>query len=108
MAKFKVLDLSKVLKTRFGIYAYRLTDPNNDFFKSYATYHVLFFLVPIFVISGSLFAYKNLDQVILALKTVFMVMVGFQAAALFLSVGLNMRSVKNLHQTLQEIVDEGT
>lgn len=107
MMTYRVLDINKVLKARIGIYTYRLTDPSYDFFKSYPSYHALFFLTMGFISSSALFVCTHLSQFGLALQTACIVIAGFQCLGMFLGVGLNMEKVKSFHRTLQEIVDEG-
>lgn len=106
MAKFQVLDIPKLLKLRFGILSWRLIDPKYDCFKSYATYHVLLFLF-FFFTSSTLFTIKHASQFTIAMKTAVMIFTPLQGLGLFCSLLFNMERVVDLHETLQDIVDEG-
>lgn len=108
MTKFRVLKYNQDFMARFGIHSHRLTEPVNEFFRSFASYFMLFH-IGIFCIGASCaFVYKNINDLGLAFATCLVVVAGFQAGGMFLSVGLNMTTVKTLHLKLQNIVSEGT
>lgn len=104
---YKVLDINKVLKARIGIFSHHLTDRTNDFFKSYPSYHVLFFVTCGFITSSTLFVCTHLTEFGLALQTACIVIAGYQCLGMFLGVGLKLHKVKEFHRTIQNIVDEG-
>lgn len=106
-AKFKVLDIKKILKNRFEIYSYNIVDPTVDFSKSYANYHMLFILVPVFLISSSTFVIGHLTEFSLLLKSGVNFLAGVQCTGMFLSVALNRKRINELHRVLQETVDKG-
>lgn len=108
MSKFKVLNITKVLKSRIGLYTYRLSDPNNEFSKAPGCCYVIFSLASFHVISSALFVSKSLSEFTTMLATSLMIIAGLQGLGLLLSVAFNMDKVKELHRTLQEIVDGKT
>lgn len=108
MAKFKVHKYNQALMARLGIHSYNLTDPSNEFFKSFATFYHLFTAAMFFIISSGVFVYLHWPNLETVLEPLLVVMCGIQYVGMFLSVGLNMRKVKLLHLTLQHIVDEGS
>lgn len=104
MENFQVLDISKVLNNRIGLFTYRLCDPKNNFFTSLGCLNVLFSLTSFHVISSSMFMLKNVSQY---LATSLYVIAGLQDIGMLVSVGLNMKKLKELHRLLQGIVAEG-
>lgn len=106
--KFKVLDIKKVLKDRVGLYSYNIVDPSVDFLKSYANYHMIFILIPFFLVSSTTFILGHLSEFSLLVKSGVNFLAGIQCTGMFLSIALNKKSVEELHGVLQEIVDEGS
>ena len=107
MAKFKVHKYNQAFMARMGIHSYNLTDPTNEFFKSFETYYHLFVVIAFFIIASSVYVYVNWPNLEVILEPTLVVMSGILYGGTYLSVGLNMRKVKLLHLTLQQIVDEG-
>lgn len=107
-AKFKVLDIRKVLKNRFEIYSYNIVDPTVEFTKSYANIHMLFVLIPLFLISSSTFVVGHLSEFSLLLKSGVNFLAGVQCTGMFLSLALNKERINELHRVLQELVDRGS
>lgn len=105
--KFKVLKFNQNFMARIGINSHHLTESKNEFFRSFAAYFILFNLIVLCIISSSVFAYQNLNHLELALLTTLVIVAGFQSSGMFLSVGLNMTTVKTLHLQLQNIVNNG-
>lgn len=105
--KFKVLDIKKILKDRIGLYSYNIVDPTIDFFKSYANYHMIFILIPFFLVSSSTFLLGHLSEFSLLVKSGVNFLAGLQCSGMFLSIALSKRAVGDLHCILQRIVDEG-
>lgn len=104
MANFEVHKYNQAFMARIGIHSYNLTDPTNEFFKSFATYYNLCMVFVFFTISSSAFVYLNWPNLEIILEPFLMVMAGLQYGGMFISIGLNMRKVKLLHLTLQSIV----
>lgn len=107
MAKFKVLEYNQKFMSRFGIQSHNLNEPTNEFFKSPATYYVLINVILFTIISSAIFIYENVSQFELALQTSIIVIAGLQCGGMFLTFGLNIKKVKELHINLQNFVDEG-
>lgn len=107
MSKFKVFDINKIIKARIGVFTYNLTDLKSKFFRTYANYYVLFFIISGFIISSSIFAYRNASDFIIAMRMCLVVLAGLQCLGMLLSIGLNKTRANELQNILQEIVDEG-
>lgn len=105
--KLQVLEFNQNFMAHIGINSHHLTESKNEFFRSIPAYFILFNLIVCCVISSSVFAYQNLENLELVLVTSLVIVAGFQTCGMFLSVGLNMTAVKTLHLRLQEIVDDG-
>lgn len=107
MKNFKVLQYNQIIMTHVGIHSHRLTEPTNEFFKSFGTYHVLFCAIFLDVISTGAYIYRNLSQFSKIFETYIVFIVAIQYAGMIISIGLNMKKVKLLQLELQEIVDQG-
>lgn len=103
---FKVLKHNQTLMAWLGIHSYRLTETSNDFFKSIATYYIIFTIVSIFIVSSGYTAIFSSDfQTVI--QATLLVVAGFQSGGMFLSIGLEMKKIKMLQIKLQEITDAG-
>lgn len=91
----------------FGIYSYHLTEPTNEFYTSIGSCYVIFWNIVFLSISSAIFCYQNVIHLDLVLRNVSLVVGGIQAAGMFISVGINMKTVKKFHLKLQQLVDEG-
>lgn len=107
MSKFSVLKYNQILMAKIGIHSFRITEPKNEFFKSFVACFILFILTAFSITSCAVFAYKNIAHFEPALEAIFVVIAGIQCAGMFLSVGLKMKNVKLLQIELQQIVDKG-
>lgn len=107
MERFKVHKYNQALMVPLGIHSYNLTDPSNDFFKSFANFFIPFMLVTFYMISSGAFVYLNWPNLEIIIEPFLVIMAGSIFGGMYLSVGLNMRKVKFLHLKLQQIVDEG-
>ena len=107
MARFEVHKYNQAFMAFIGIHSYNLTDPSNEFFKSFATFYHLFTAFTFFIISSSVFVYWNWPNLEIILEPFLESMSGLTYGGMLLSIGLNMEKVKLLHLTLQQIVDEG-
>lgn len=105
--KLHILEFNQNFMARIGINSHDLTESKNEFYRSIAAYFILFNLIVLCVISTSVFAYQNLDNLELALLTALVIVAGCQSSGMFLSVGLNMTTVKKLQLQLQDIVNNG-
>lgn len=107
MEKIQVLKFSQIVLAPIGLYSYRLTEPINEFYTSFAAYYILFFEIVFLTIATGVFVFVNVSDIALALQTCSLVVGGIQGAGMFFSVGSNMLIAKDLHIKLQEIVDKG-
>ncbi|XP_031637097.1 uncharacterized protein LOC116349691 [Contarinia nasturtii] len=105
--KFKVLKHNQTLMAWLGIHSYRLTEPSNEFYKSFGTYYILISIVSVFLISSTYTALFSTDfQTVI--QAWLLVVAGIQSGGMFISIGLEMKTIKRLQIKLQEIVDKGT
>lgn len=103
---FKVLKHNQTLMAWLGIHSYRLTETNNEFFKSFGTYYILFSIVSVFMISSAYTALFSFEfQTVI--QAWLLVVAGLQSGGMFLSIGLQMKKIKMLQSKLQEIVNKG-
>lgn len=105
--KFHVLNFNQKFMAYIGINSHNLTESRNEFFRSIATYYMLFHLIVMCIISSSVFACQNSHHIELVLLTALIIVAGFQTSGMLLSVGLNMTAVKALQLQLQDIVNNG-
>lgn len=106
MVKFKVLQTNQVFMTSLGIHSKHLTEPSNEFFKSIISYLILAALIYSLILSIAQI-YVSWSDVTSRLSAMLMAFCACQAIGMFLSIGLNMKKVKELHLQLQAIVDDG-
>lgn len=107
MQKIQVLKFSQIALTPIGIYSRRLLEPTNEFYTSFAAYYIIFFEIVFLTIATAVFVFVNVSDTAVALQTCGLVVGGIQGAGMFISVGVNLLIVKDLHLKLQEIVDKG-
>lgn len=105
MFKFKVLLKQEILFTWIGIYPkIPSTHPLRKFLTSACTYFVLIHAFT--AIAGSIvFAFQNLSQFDIVLKTCFVVISTCQVLGAFVSFVLKMNLLNLVHLELQRIVD---
>lgn len=106
MAKFKIMSHNQKLMAWMGIHSYRLTEPTNEFFDSWATFYILCSLT-VCVVSTSAYAYKISSQIGATIDLCYLIIASFQACGMYITIGFHMKKVKVLHLELQAIVDEG-
>lgn len=99
MAKFKVLKQNQIVMSR-------LTEPKNEFFTSFAVHIILFFLIYVCIILSGLWIYKNFAEFSEVIQSMNIFIGGIQSSGMFLSYGLKMKQVKQLHLKLQGTVDQ--
>lgn len=107
MAKIHVLKNNQIFMTPLGIYSYRLTEPINEFYTSFAPYYIEFFVLIFLTFSTAVFTLQNVAQIDLALQNVSLFTAGIQCAGMFINIGAKMKTVKLFHLKLQDIVDAG-
>lgn len=103
--KFHVLEFNQNFMAYIGISSHHLTESSNEFFRSIVPYFILLNLFSWCIVSGSIFAYRNIENLELALVTALVIVAGFQSGGMFLAVGLKMTTLKTVHLRLQEIVN---
>lgn len=107
MVILKVLERNQYFMEKLGIYSYNLTEPTNEFFRSFAMYHIfLFTVVACYLISTTIFLYKNVVDFGDALDPCFLIIGGAQLGGMYVCTGLNMSKIKAVHLKLQQIVNQ--
>lgn len=105
MSSFKVLKLNELVMVRLRIYMRQLADPIGDFFESISMYYIAFNMLA-FIATSMTFVYQNASNIMIALRTMMVVVGTSQALGMFLCIGSNVTTVKMLHIKLQTIVDQ--
>lgn len=104
----KVLKSSVNYLTALGICSQRLTEPTNEFLKSFPAYiSLLAYLGPI-IPASIVFIFRNYHDFQASVKSVLVLSGGFAALGTFVSMGINMRTVKRLCNEFQALTDRGT
>lgn len=103
--KFKVLELNERMMVRLRIYTHQLTDPKSDFFKSITMYYISFNMIA-FIATSVAFAYQNVTNIMVVLRTLMVIVGTSQAFGMFLCIGCKIVKVKMLHRKLQATVDQ--
>lgn len=106
MKKFSVLERSQNFMTRLAISSHRLAEPTNEFFTRFMAYHITFLLYA-FSVTHWAVVYKYWPDLSLVLHPFAMSLAGLQCGGVYLSIGLQMKNIKKLHNELQAIVDKG-
>lgn len=101
---FKVLEYNQMLMVRLGLSSRRLFESTNEFYKSFMPYFNITFLTINIILSG-LEVLKHWPDLNLLMEPVTIIVAAIQGGAMILSVGLNMKLVKKLFISLQDIVD---
>lgn len=105
VGEFKTLAYNQALMTRLGLSSHRLTEPTNEFFKSFMPYFNLSFLAINLILCGVLM-FWNWPVLDLILEPLLIIIAGVQSGGMFLGVGLKMKHVKVLNLNIQKIVDD--
>lgn len=107
MKKFRVLERNQNFMTRLAISSHRLTDPTNEFFTRLMAYHITFLLYA-FAVTHWAVVFKYWPDLSLVLHPFAMSLAGLQCGGVYLSIGFQMKNIKKLYTTLQNIINEGT
>lgn len=101
----KVLQISETLLTFLGICSHQLHKPTNEFLKTINAYVCLVgFFGPLCGFSAA-FIYKNLSDLKTSANALIVLSAGIATAASYITIGVNMKTVKQLHNELQNVVD---
>lgn len=106
MVKFEVLKTNKSLMYSLGIHSNRLSEPTSEFSTSIKAHYFLFILFFCCLLPSLMFIHENMTQFELTLDALLIIIATTQSGGMFLNVGLQMKTVKQLHLKLQSIVDE--
>lgn len=104
MNRIHVLQYNQWIMNKIGIYSYRLTEPNNEFFKSIIAYNILL-MKGFTVILSVAFVYLHWPNFDMICEPIHVIFGAVQAFIMYTSIGIQMKNVKILHLKLQEIVD---
>lgn len=102
----KVLKYSEIYLTFLGICSNRLNENTNEFLKTFNSYFFLVgFIGPLYGCSAA-YIYENFSDLTTVTNALIVLSAGVASVGSFVSVGLNMKNVKLLHNKLQKIVDD--
>lgn len=102
-----VLKYSQRLLVFVGLSSTRLHEPTNEFTKSVRAYATSAAVAVLAGLCGTTLWRSMGSEFLAQVPTLFPFLCGIQALAVFLSIGLEMRSVKLFQTKLQRIVDDG-
>lgn len=103
----KVLKFSEYYLTFLGICSHKLDVPTNEFLKSINAYIFLIgFFGPLCGFSAA-YIYQNLSDLETSTNALLVLSAGMAASGAYISIGVNMKTVKRMHNELQKIVDNG-
>lgn len=105
--KMIVLKYSQMLLVLVGLSSTRLHEPTNEFTKSGRTYATSAAVAVLTSLCGTTLWQSMGSEFISQVPTFFPFLCGIQSLAIFLSLGLEMQSVKLFQTQLQSIVDDG-
>lgn len=100
---FKVLKNNELFMAWVGVRAYRFTERTNEFFTSFVPWYILL-MVSVFTISSIVYFYMSLPR--FESETCIVFLCGFQILGMLFSFGSEMHTIKAVHLSLQQIVDE--
>lgn len=102
---FKVLAHNQALMIRLGLSSSNLTEPSNEFFKSFVPYFNLTFLSINLILCGCIM-FRYFPDLDLILEPLLIIIAGVQSGGMFLSIGLNMKNVKALYLAIEKVVHD--
>lgn len=103
----KVLKYSAISLTFLGICSHRLNENTNEFLTTFNGYFFLVgFIGPLCGCSVA-YIYENFSDLTTVTNALIVLSAGIASAGSYASIGLNMKTVKLLHNKLQKIVDDG-
>lgn len=103
----KVLESNENYLKFVGIFSTRENETKNDFMRSINGWVTLIGIITLFLMSGA-YVYQNVFSNLSASIYAFVpCSSGFNTSITFISVGLNIKVIKRLHNRLQTIVDKG-
>lgn len=108
MATFKVLKYNKMIMTKLGMHPNSSDESIIELLKSPFAYYILIVIIGYDIMTSAVFAVANHDHLNNIFEHILVIVASTQAAAMFLNIGLKMKSVKLLHLKLQEFVGKGT
>lgn len=104
----KVLKYSENYLVFLGICSHQLNKPTNEFLKTVNTFVFLIGLLGLLSGCSAAYIYQNFSDLVTSINALFILSSGIACAGSYISIGINMKTVKRLHNELQRIVNEGT
>lgn len=105
MSRFEVLKYNTIYLRWLGYRPYRSTEQTNEFFRSFLSYFTSLATI-CFVLSSIAFSYKYFPDLELMSVSCITALGGFQSVCMFLSFGMKMKKIKEVHVKLQKLVDD--
>lgn len=102
----KVLKFSENYLTFLGICSNQLNQPTNEFLKTANSYVILIGFLMLNTFSAA-YIYQNYSDMETSINALFALSAGIANAGSYISIGINMKTLKRLHNELQKIVDNG-
>lgn len=105
--KMKTLENNQFYMCLLGISSTRLTEPTNEFLQSINSYIILFGLAGLLFTCSIVSTIIHIDNIILALRTLVLIIGATQCIGSFVCIGLKMKEVKQIFLKVQHHVDNG-
>lgn len=106
MSRFQVLRYNQEFMREIKIYSLQLPDKSIDFFHSTISYCILS-LSTIGIVSSAVYVYSESSDFKATLDSIFLIITSLQAIAVWINFGLRIKNLKQFHNQLQAIVDQG-
>lgn len=104
--KLEVFETIRPLMVRLGLHSYNLTEPKNEFFRTFVAYHTMAVSVLLFIISSIIYIYQNVTDFSAVPEPLVLICAGIHLLGTFTCLGLSKRNVKLLQIELQELIDK--
>lgn len=102
-----ILQYNQFYLNLLGLSSHRLMEPTSEFLKTQNCYVLLFGLGGLMLPTSALFGIYNINNITLALKSILMLCACVQCLGSYISIGLKMKKVKQIHLKIQDFVDNG-
>lgn len=107
ITKMKVLQYNQYYLNVLGLSSDRLTEQTDEFLKTMNCYVLLFGLGGLLFPCSAIFGINHVYNIKLALKSLLLVCGCLQCVGSYISIGIKMKKVKQMHLKIQDYVDNG-
>lgn len=101
-----VLRIVRKYQVVIGTCSDNFSEPTNDFFNSYKSYATVIFYIKL-IIDSIAYVYYHFSHLATSSNAMMVMCGGLVGFGCYVGVGCNMKRLKILYNTLEEIVDDG-